>query len=118
MRADVFASPRCVVGETGRWQAADGFVAGTIENELHRMKHARSQKRPFFISDAKKKISNWNLHRSGDSQQRFNRNDFFSTLNFANIFWVQFHDFSQSFLCESGFFSVGADGVTNFFSMH
>lgn len=52
-------------------------------------------------------------HSLGDAEQSLDGNDFFAALYFPEVFGVQIHLLSQSFLGITGIFPTGANGITN-----
>lgn len=64
-----------------------------------------------------KEIPNGNFNRLGDTQQRFNGDNLFTTFNLADVFGVQIHRFGQPLLRESGSFTIQPNGITNDFPM-
>jgi hypothetical protein len=69
------------------------------------------------VSNAAKEIPNGNLHYFGNAKQCFNRNDFFSPFDLADIFGVQGGGFGQLFLSKTGLFPIQANGIANDFTV-
>ncbi len=71
---------------------------------------------PPFLQ-AKEEITDRNLDRIGNSNQRLNGNDLLPAFDLANIFGVEMDFFRQCFLGETGFFTIAADGIADNLTM-
>lgn len=69
------------------------------------------------MSNATKEIPDGNFYNFRNPQQRLDGDDFLATFDFSKIFWIQIHRFSQLLLGEAGLFTIGTNGIANYFSM-